>query len=274
MLRAHLRTLLLLTSFAAIAACDDKKDEAKSDAKAKADAKSGDAKAGDAKADAKTGDAKTGEAKTGDAKTGDAKADAKVEPTPSSATDDAAAWEAEQRAKWGSCKVDVSGSITKSFETAGGRSALGSDYFMNDQEIQEAVKFLSRGKSVEEAMKQDPRVYTLVVNCSGGGLNLNFLPSADSKYADVPFGPKKYELAGLMGNKPGFMTVMMSIDNKMLRREPGGHFEITKFDKTGLVANFAFKAKDEAGGAVDVKGTIDYRCAHDTALCREGRGEK
>lgn len=270
MFHAHLRTLCLLTSLAALAACDDKKDEPTSDAKAKAEAKTGDAKSGDAK----TGDAKAGDAKS-DAKSGDAKtADAKVEPTPSSATDDSAAWEAEQRAKWGSCKVDVSGSITKSFETAGGRSALGSDYFMNDQEIQEAVKFLSRGKSVEEAMKQDPRVYTLVVNCSGGGLNLNFLPSADSKYADVPFGPKKYELAGLMGNKPGFMTVMMSIDNKMLMREPGGHFEITKFDKTGLVANFAFKAKDESGGAVDVKGTIDYRCAHDTALCREGRGEK
>ena len=272
MLRAHLRTLCLLTSFAAIAACDDKKDEAKSDAKAKADTKTGDAKA---KADAKTGDGKTGDAKTGDAKTGDTKTvDAKVEPTPSSATDDAAAWEAEQRAKWGSCKVDLSGSITKSFETAGGLSALGSDYFMNDEELRKAVAIFSRDKSVEEAMKQDPKVYTLVVNCSGGGRNLNCLPSADSKYADVPFGPKKYELAGLMGNKPGFMTVMMSVDNKMLSREPGGHFEITKFDKTGLVANFAFEAKDEAGGAVDVKGTIDYRCAHDTALCREGRGEK
>lgn len=263
MFHAHLRTLCLLSSFAAIAACDEKKDEAKSDATAKADAKSG-----DAKTDAKAGDAKAGDAKA------DAKADAKVEPTPSSATDDAAAWEAEQRAKWGSCKVDVSGAMTKSFETAGGRNALGSDYFMNDQELREAVGFLSRGKSVDEAMKEDPRLYTLIVNCSGGGLNLNFLPSADSKYADVPFGPKKYELAGLMGKKPGFMTVMMSIDNKMLMREPGGHFEITKFDKTGLAANFAFKAKDESGGAVDVKGTIDYRCAQDTALCREGRGEK
>ncbi|MFO0633026.1 MAG: hypothetical protein U0168_09275 [Nannocystaceae bacterium] len=88
-------------------------------------------------------------------------------------------------------------------------SALGSDYFMNDEELRKAVTMFNGGKTVDEAMKQDPRIYTLIVNCSGGGLNLNFLPAAHSKYADVPFGPKKYELAGMMSAKPGQITMMI-----------------------------------------------------------------
>lgn len=182
-----------------------------------------------------------------------------------------AKFEQEMRDKYGTCEVDVTGAVTKKIVAGGGMSALGSDYFMNDEEMTKAIEFFKGNDTIEVAMKRDPRIYTLIVNCVGSGVNLNFLPSNDTKYADVPFGPKKYTMGKSFGSKPGVMTAMLSIDNAFFNVVDGGTFDVTKFDKTGLAGTFEFKAKGDAG-EITVKGTVDYRCAHDTALCREGRG--
>jgi hypothetical protein len=247
------------------AGCDEKKDEAAAKSEAKSDAKS--ETKSDAKSETKR-DTKT------DAKTEAPPAEAKAEPTPAEPTGSGPdAFDQEMIAKYGACEVSIEGAVTKTAKAPGGMSALGSDYFMNDDEMREAVKFFARGKPIEEAMKQDPRIYTLIVNCAGQGVSLNFLPGGDSKYADVPFGPKKYAIGGMMGAKSGEMAVMLSIDNEMFRVEPGGFLDVTKFDKVGLAGTFEFKAKGDKG-EITVKGKIDYKCAHDTAACREGRGQK
>jgi len=236
------------------------------------DSKPADSKPADAKAaapppsDAKSVDAKTAEAKSPEAKAPEAKApEAKAEPA-------ADAFARETIARYGSCKVNISGALTKSVEAPGGMSALGSDYFMNDEEMRKALAVMAGADGVDEAMKKDPRIYALIVNCVAGGVNLNFLPGNGSQYADVPFGPKKYELKSGFGPAKGKMSVLFSIDSQLYTPAPGGTLDVTKLDKTGLTGTFSFEA-DGPAGKIQVAGTVDYKCAHDTAMCREGRGE-
>ncbi len=256
------RILLPCLALVLATACDSKPAETKP-----ADAKPTESKS----ADAKTTETKTTETKptTPD----EAKpTEAKAEPAASAAASPPASDAIE---RYGSCKVSVTGAVTKTFEAPGSMSALGSDYFMNDEEMRKALTVLSGADGVEEAMKQDPRIYTLLVNCVADGLNLNFVPGKGSTYADVPFGPKRYEIKTGREDGKGKMMVMLSIDGQLYSPAPGGSFEVTKLDKTGLAGTFSFEATGMVGtaGKIQVSGTVDYKCAHDTAMCREGRGE-
>jgi hypothetical protein len=241
-------------------ACDSKPAESKpADAEAvaaepaaaePADTKSSGAKAADAKADGKAADT--------------APADAKAEPKADAKSD--------ALGRFGSCKVSVTGAVTKTVEAPGGMSALGSDHFMSDEEMRKALAVLSGADGIDEAMKKDPRIYTLIVNCVADGVSVNFLPGNGSQYADVPFGPKRYDIKSGFGAAKGKMSVMMSIDGQLYSAAPGGFLDVTKLDKTGLAGTFSFAANGTAG-KIEVSGTIDYRCAHQYAMCREGRGE-
>lgn len=177
-------------------------------------------------------------------------------------------WEKRQIERYGSCEVTFEGTQNRKFITAGGQSALGADYFMNEEEIRKALSmFGSETAKVEARMKADPRLYIFVANCSGGGLNLNFGAGAKSKYADIPFGPGKYRI----GNNKGEVSMLGSMDayKTMFRAEPGGKFEIQSFDGKGMKATFEFQATGDFKGTV--KGKIDYRCAHDTSVCVAAR---
>lgn len=191
-----------------------------------------------------------------------------VVPTTSSLELSAADWEKQQIERYGSCEVTFEGGQTRRFVTSGGQSALGSDYFMNDDEIRKALSMFGKEPAkLETRMKADPRLYIFVANCSGGGLNLNFGAGANSKYSDIPFGPGKYRI----GNEKGAVSMMGSIDSykTMFRAAPGGRFEIQSFDGKGMKATFEFQAIGDFTGTV--KGKLDYRCAHDTSVCRAAR---
>lgn len=170
--------------------------------------------------------------------------------------------------KYGSCEVTFEGDLQKTYRSPGGASALGSDYFMNEEEIKQALKMFVGEAKVEEAMRRDPKLYTLIVNCGVDDLNLNFGAGADSTYADIPFGPKRYEV----GNKKGQISMLGSVQKyaKFFRAKPGSWFEITKFDGGGLQGAFELVIDGDLKGKV--RGKIDYRCAHNTSVCLAARG--
>lgn len=170
--------------------------------------------------------------------------------------------------KYGSCEVTFEGDLQKTYRSPGGASALGSDYFMNEAETRQALKMFVGEAKVEEAMRRDPKLYTLIVNCGVDDLNLNFGSGTDSTYADIPFGPKKYEV----GNKKGQIAMLGSVQKyaKFFRAKPGSWFEITKFDGSGLQGTFELVIDGDIKGKV--RGKIDYRCAHNTSVCLAARG--
>lgn len=167
--------------------------------------------------------------------------------------------------KYGACEVTFEGDLQKTYRSPGGASALGSDYFMNDAELREALKMLA-GAKVDEAMRKDPKIYTLIVNCSIDDLNLAFGAGTDSTYADIPFGPKKYQV----GNGKGQIAMLASLDNyKKYFRATGGTFEVTRFDGVGLAGTFEIDITGDVKGKI--RGKIDYKCAHNTSVCLAAR---
>jgi len=185
----------------------------------------------------------------------------------------------------GSCQVDVTGDVTVSYKGQGGASAVGSDYWLTDDEIRSAVSMVTglgskasdaeKKKAVDEAMQKDPRLYLLILNCvsgSGAGKNLlSLMPSSDSKYADVPFKPGQYTIpsGGLLGGaaKPGEFSVLFALGDDSYRVTQDGKLNITKFDKSGIAGTFNFTAEqgftDQGAKAkkISVSGQFDFPCA-------------
>src|SRR5215212_1946240 len=177
----------------------------------------------------------------------------------------------------GRCEVKVSGDENVSFSSGGGAAAVGPDYWYSEDELRTSLRMLAKvggaktdadaDREVKEAMAKDPRLMLLVLNCgkagdkAGGSLSL--LPSNESTYADVPFGPKTYPIAkgGVLGGgaKAGEFSVIFSLKDVIYALDEPGELKITKFDKSGIAGSFSFKASERfaEGSAkkVTVQGT-------------------
>ena len=184
------------------------------------------------------------------------------------------------------CEVKVTGDTeisVKSAYSAGG-SGAGADYWTSDDELRAALLALAKAgnagisdadakKKVDEEMRKDPRFFLLIVNCVAPepeDVSISFLPGGESKYADVPFGPKKYTLppGGTLGGdtKPGEFSVLFVIGDRFFDLAEPGELNITKFDASGIAGTFKFTAKESeflATGTpwkVKVEGSFDYPC--------------
>jgi len=178
----------------------------------------------------------------------------------------------------GKCSFTVSGDVTLTVEgvakTPPNSAAMAAtEYWMSERSVRaglEAMEGLDRRKSkeqvaaaVDEAMKKDPRLMLLSINCGADGGAVDLGASKDSKHADVAMKPGKYVIAS--DAKAGQFGVLFNM------RAPGsfhisepGTLEITKFDLTGIAGTFAFKAKSfDEKRAVEVHGTFDYPCVGD-----------
>jgi hypothetical protein len=178
------------------------------------------------------------------------------------------------------CEVHVTGAqtvdivATKPRGSPSTKISVGTEYWYTDAELRSALATMVRiggdkpskaevDRKVDEGMKQDPRLWLLMMNCSNDDGFLNFSASNSSKSSDVPFGPHTYVIAS--EPKAGEMSAMFSIK---LGKHTGYHLaapgklEITKFDATGIAATFAFEgeARDKSQH-VTVKGMFDFGCA-------------
>lgn len=172
----------------------------------------------------------------------------------------------------GSCEVKVTGDQQLTFSGNAGPGALGSDYWFTDDDLRQTLSALKNDKeSVEAALKKDPRLYLLIVNCTqaGGGGTLSLIPSNTSKYKDVPFKPADYVISkqgALSGAKnPGEFSAFLSVAKGGFNVSEPGTLQITKFDKSGIAGKFNFKAEEFAAEGtpkkVNVEGKFDFPCS-------------
>lgn len=179
----------------------------------------------------------------------------------------------------GSCEVSVEGDIQTKVVAPADAQAVGTDYWMTPEQIDQAVEMmvnmLVKDKSkaaaeIAKAKKNEPRIMLLIVNCNAEKVHLTFSPGIGSKYKDVPFAPGKYAIA--QQPKSNEFGIMFSVDNKFFRPTEG-HIDITRFDTTGLTASFDFAAENtdritKALLKVTVKGKLDYPCPPTNLACK------
>jgi hypothetical protein len=186
----------------------------------------------------------------------------------------------------GSCEVTVEGDVQATAKTGGGGAAVGTDYWYTreglDQAIERMVQMVESDKSkwtaaIADAKTKDPKITVLVINCLSDRIKLSFMPNR-AKYADVPFGPGKYQL-NERDPKPNDFWSPLSIDGTSYQLPAGmtGTLEITKFDASGIAGTFERpgEAVDTATNAVKkvtVKGKFDFTCPNEkSAACTTGR---
>jgi hypothetical protein len=124
-----------------------------------------------------------------------------------------------------------------------------------------------KGKRIKEALAADPRRSILFISCVAGDLKVRLGPGGGSKYKDVPFSPKKYEIVSSPG--PGQFGVILSLEAKNFFNFDvvgTGTLVITKWDKTGIAATFSLEAEEEfpwqgmPKRKVKVDGVVDMKC--------------
>ncbi len=185
----------------------------------------------------------------------------------------------------GSCELKVTGDLTASGKGPGGSSAVGSDYWLTDKELREGLKLFEKfgnanlsddqvEKNVDVKMTNDPRLYILIVNCVATAgdeeMSVSLLPASESKYRDIPYGPKRYPIAsgGIFGGDPGIgeFGVLFTFGDRSFGVSERGELNITKWDDSGIAGTFTFNAKepeilaDGTPKAVQVVGTFSYAC--------------
>jgi hypothetical protein len=177
------------------------------------------------------------------------------------------------------CEVHVSGAqtadiiATKPRGSQDGKLSAGSEYWYTDEELRYALATMVRiggnkpskdevERKVDEAMKQDPRLWLLMINCSTDAGFLNLSASNSSKSRDIPFGPHTYVISS--DPKAGEFSTMFSL-HQTKRTSYGlaapGKLEITKFDATGITGTFGFEGDARDNSHVTVKGSFDFGCA-------------
>jgi hypothetical protein len=181
------------------------------------------------------------------------------------------------------CEVTVEGDIKDHGFGPGGPSAAGTDYWMSEEELRAGLESMARAlgdktADIEADMKKDPRLYTLILNCQTPRTKISLLPSSGTKYADLPFGPKKYKIVA-SGKTPGAIQTMVNFekDKGVWGVDGEGELDITKFDKTGIGGTFAFNMIERQYGTptapprkAKITGSFAFKCALGTSVCRGG----
>jgi hypothetical protein len=188
----------------------------------------------------------------------------------------------------GLCEVKVSGGAEFSFEGKGGRNAVASDHWYNEQELRRIAETSARAlirdetkrqAAVDKAMKDGGRqMGPLLLSCIsslGGNVGtLNFLPSDKNTRKTVPFKPATYKLVSRTPKAKEF-SVLLRADDVMYAISGPGKLVIERFDAGGISGTFSFPAKTNAlaskpgtkAHSVTVTGTFDFACSAATEMC-------
>ena len=188
----------------------------------------------------------------------------------------------------GTCEVTVTGDEAATFKAPSGLGAVATDYWFTEDEIRQSLRWLAsgEGKSKEqveheanEAMRKDPRVSLLGLNCDPKERpqagSISFLVGKGSRYADMPFGPKRYVIAAGLGTgdgvRAGEFGVLLTVNGTPYKPAAPGELSITRFDASAIAGTFRFDAVEVvAKGApkrITVAGTFDYGCVGG-AVCK------
>jgi len=182
------------------------------------------------------------------------------------------------------CELTATGDSTATIRadaagTQQGKLAATTDYWLSDAQLRTALEVMEgigskvskedKRRKVDEAMKKNPRLMLLLVNCLTDEGGVIFSASSASKYADIPMRPATYPIAPVMGARAGQVTAMFHLS-------PGGKREsyaiqepaklvLTQFDKKGIAGTFSFKAESrgKTPRRVEIAGKFAYACNGD-----------
>ncbi|MEX2081777.1 MAG: hypothetical protein WEC33_09195 [Dehalococcoidia bacterium] len=188
----------------------------------------------------------------------------------------------------GACNVTVSGDIETTFVAPGGAAALGTDYWLSEDQLRSALEFLYEfegglsedeqeaevDRLVEEFPGDEVLVYIFLMNCDepDGENYIGLFPGPDATYADVPFGPATYTIAagGLFGadagpDEFGALITIQDEDGEQVSfavSEPGT-LMIEEWDDDHVAGTFTFRAEEVLADAepreIEVTGNFDLR---------------
>jgi hypothetical protein len=176
----------------------------------------------------------------------------------------AAAAHADDRFASGSCELTVTGDVAGAAKSPGGAYAVGTDYWMTDEEVQRALAMVNKDPAkLTAALKRDPRIALLILNCGEGDFRVSVMPASGSTYKDVPFKAGKYDFAAGLNQKPGQMTALLQAKGPGWMAEKGT-LDITRRDSTRLVGTFAIDAVNK-GQKAHFAGKFDLLCPTSTS---------
>jgi len=139
----------------------------------------------------------------------------------------------------GKCTIEVSGGITGSQTTPGGKEATNVAYWYTESE-----------------RKNMMGVDGYVINCKGDQFKFSLMPGG-GKLDGMPFAPKKFTFA--KGKSDG-ASVMMTVGAAALG-DPSGTVEVTALDAKHIAGTIDLTGKITPGNkAVAVKGSFDLVC--------------
>jgi len=140
----------------------------------------------------------------------------------------------------GKCTIDVSGALTGSQTSVGGKEATNVAYWYTEAE-----------------RKNMMGVDGYVINCKGDQFKFSLLPGG-GKLDGMPFAPKKFTF--VKGKADG-ASVMMTFGPTASLADPSGTVEITSLDLTHIAGTIDLTGKVMPGKKdVKVSGTFDLVC--------------
>jgi hypothetical protein len=159
----------------------------------------------------------------------------------------------------GSCKVEVTGDVTKSWESKQTQGTLLLSQWLSDK----SRKVLSLADN-EEAM---------LLNCGSGKSSVNFTTAAGTTSAQFKAGPGSYVIAagGMLGggSAPGEIGLLFNADDsKVWGAEEPGTFTVTTFGGGKFIGTFSVKVVTSfdtgtTHSHATITGSFDLGCTGD-----------
>ena len=178
----------------------------------------------------------------------------------------------------GYCSISITGAEQASFTVPAEEGDFDTDYWRTAVETrglirgmleQDEVNDVNREDIdylVEQAMARDPRLVLFMMDCSGERAGLMLVPGRFSRYADVPFRPRAYEIAPAANieavTEGAFFVeayIMRGAGPRHYAPVEPGQLNITTFNELQVAGTFSFAAASADGQRVVMTGKFDYR---------------
>jgi hypothetical protein len=151
----------------------------------------------------------------------------------------------------GSCKVDITGAISTSWESKQDMGTLLVSQWVSASQL--------------AILGMTPNDEAFILNCKTDAGAIDFTTTAGTTVDQVPVAPGEYVIpaSGSSGDNPGQMAVLVSLhDGNIWRVAKDGSFKITTFGGSKFAGSFQFDITSSAGDAT-VSGTFDLTCTGD-----------
>lgn len=185
------------------------------------------------------------------------------------------------------CRVTLTGEVDTEFTAKDDLSAFGSDYYLSQADIDEALGFFSDiGSDVSVAPEEEPDftppprpegsaplVSWFLLNCQGGDITISIYSNPNSSQDDVPFGKETYKIAQgdfLGADDPKEFVALVAFganpSTTVWTVDEGASIEIDRFDRRGAAGTFTIPLREVVSNGTSsdkvllIEGSFDVTC--------------